>query len=114
MQEPQATTFDTVLCSYPWEPIPGCEGRFRLAGPLSALAPSELAVGLVSSQTFRVPTARDPVVVAVLADGSGLISYQKPGGMYVHTLCTPAKLQLRLEQLGIVLPTSPGHDPIGG
>ncbi len=63
---------------------------------------------------FRVDAARDPVVVARLAQGGGLISYQREDGKYVHTLNTEEGFRRKLDQLGIRLErTSEGHEPTG-
>jgi hypothetical protein len=49
-----------------------------------------------------VIAAKDPVVVAVFADG-GLISYRKPDGRFVHTLNSRDGLERKLRELGIDL-----------
>jgi hypothetical protein len=36
-----------------------------------------------------------------LADGSGLISYLKPGGLFLHTLNTAQGMERKLAALGI-------------
>jgi hypothetical protein len=47
-----------------------------------------------------VAAAKDPVIVAPLADG-GLISYRKADGTYVHTLNSREGFERKLRQLGI-------------
>lgn len=46
---------------------------------------------------------RDTVCV-VAFDAGGLISYEKPDGRFVHTLCDEGGFARKLAQLGIALP----------
>lgn len=69
------------------------------AGP-TKVAPAELVSRQVPVTEHMVTTARDPVVVAVFADG-GLISYRKPNGTYLHTLNSSEGFERKLQQLGI-------------
>lgn len=66
------------------------------------MTPADLVDGAVSCSEHLVTAARDPVVVAVFADG-GLISYRKPDGRYVHTLNSRDGLERKLRELGIDL-----------
>lgn len=96
-----AVTFDALWARFGWRPIPGCPGRFVLRGQ-HGLSPTDL-LGAVAPQTFTVPAAQDPVLVASFA-GGGLISYARPDGSFVHTLNTEEGLARKLGQLGIELP----------
>jgi hypothetical protein len=93
-------SFASLWVEYDCRPIPGCPGRFVLSGgqPVG-LAP----FGLTTPRSYRVPKARDEVLVARFADGSGLISYRRPNGSIVHTLNKPAGLSRKLAELGIGL-----------
>jgi hypothetical protein len=71
-----------------------------MASGATNLAPSELVGTDVPLREFRVPTARDAVIVARLEDG-GLISYKRANGAYVHTLNTAEGFERKLAQLGI-------------
>jgi hypothetical protein len=49
---------------------------------------------------YRVPAARDPVLVVEL-EGGGLISYLREDGTLMHTLNTSWGFRRKLRQLGI-------------
>ena len=66
------------------------------------MTPADLVDRAVPFSEHVVTAARDPVVVAVFADG-GLISYRKPDGRYVHTLNSRDGLERKLRELGIDL-----------
>jgi hypothetical protein len=73
-----------------------------MASGATNLAPAELVGTDVPLREFRVPTARDVVVVAPLEDG-GLISYKRANGAWVHTLNTAEGFERKLVQLHIAL-----------
>jgi hypothetical protein len=98
-------TFELILSRWSWQPIPNCPGRFRLTGESSRSTPPSVIVGIsLPSFEFRVDGASDPVIVTPLGNGTGLISYRRESGEYVHTLNTPEGFGRKLEQLGIKMP----------
>ncbi|TVQ33613.1 MAG: hypothetical protein EA376_01795 [Phycisphaeraceae bacterium] len=48
----------------------------------------------------RSANARDPVIVIELS-GGGVISYEKPDGGFVHTLCDESGFRRKLDDLGL-------------
>ena len=94
--------FQTLFTGRRWAPIRNCPGRFGLAEGAVYDSPASLAPG-VELNEFRVPLAKDPVVVAAFAAGGGLISYRRSDGTFVHTLNTPQGFARKLSQLGIRL-----------
>ena len=54
----------------------------------------------VAVQTFKVPSARDTVLVARI-EGGGLISYRRADGKHLHTLNTDEGFERKLVDLGI-------------
>ena len=95
-------TRDHLQQHWPWEAIPNCPGRYRLATGSRAV-PIETLLGPDHRvQEFRSDKARDLVLVAPLEDG-GLISYVREDGSVVHTLNTPDGFARKLADLGIVL-----------
>lgn len=103
-------TLAALLNRWHFVPLRGCPGRFVLRGAPPRLSPAELLGTEAPLQRYRVPAARDEVLVTLLPDG-GLLSYRKPDGTMVHTLNTPDGLRRKLEQLGIPPPGSPATDP---
>lgn len=94
----EAKTRDQLLREHAWKPIRGCPGRLVRDG-VSDQTVEEL-VGLDGPLPLRSnPLAPDPLVIVGLADG-GVISYRKPGGLYLHTLATPEAFARKLRQLG--------------
>ena len=91
-------TFQALMDSRPWKPIRHCPGRYVL--PPCGETPAQLIGSDAAFHEYQLPSARDPVVVARIADG-GLISYRRADGLYVHTLNTPEGLARKLEQLGV-------------
>jgi hypothetical protein len=88
-----------------WEAIPGCPGRFVARDAAArALAPASLAGAGAEVARFAVAGARHPVLVAALAGGGGLISYERGDGLYVHTLNTAEGFARKLAALGIPPP----------
>jgi len=98
-QEPMKT-HGAIKKRWTWKPIEGCPGRCVLEGGVSNLTISDLAGCDIPVARYDATTARDTVLVADLVDG-GLISYAKPDGTYIHTLCDRGGFQRKLEQLGI-------------
>jgi hypothetical protein len=64
------------------------------------LSPAEIGGPDSAMQEFRVSAAADPVCVVVVS-GGGIISYRKPTGEYVHTLCDESGFARKLNDLGI-------------
>ena len=95
-------TYDELLAHYPWREIPNCPGRFTLVTPRPDLGPSTLAHVEYAAAEFRVPNARDLVIV-LPAIGGGLISYRRNNGSHLHTLCDESGFRRKLEQLEIDL-----------
>ncbi len=93
------TTFGELMARFPWKPIPGCQGRYVLSGGRSDLSPEELLGPEPETREFHVDRARDPVLVARMDDGSGLISYKQADGRYVHTLNTAEGFARKMRQL---------------
>jgi hypothetical protein len=83
-----------------WEPIPNCAGRYRLRSREKTRSPSAFVGDGVEIKEFRVPVARDVVLVARLIDG-GVISYRRPDGTFQHTLNTAEGFARKLAELGI-------------
>ena len=83
-----------------WQPIPNCPGRYKLLSSEKELSLSALVGDAVQIKEYRVPAARDVVLVAKLIDG-GIISYRRPNGTYLHTLNTIVGFTRKLAQLGI-------------
>jgi hypothetical protein len=94
--------FADLKARWPWRPMPHCPGRFVVASGLSNLPPAALVSRDVPVAEHVVATAKDPVVVAMFADG-GLISYRKPDGTYLHTLNSREGFERKLQQLGLDL-----------
>lgn len=99
-------TFDQAKTLGEWVPIRDCPGRFVLRGVSPALSAASLLGGGVQTQSFRSPVARDTVFVACF-EGGGTLSYLRDDGTWLHTLCTEEGLRRKLDQLRIVLSSSP-------
>ena len=91
-----------LLSVWPWEPIPGCPGRFVLRSD-TAISVEHL-LGPQTATMFDSPHARDRIAVVAFEDGGGLLSYCRADGTQHHTLNTAEGLQRKLRQLGLVLP----------
>jgi len=57
----------------------------------------------VEVTAHRLAGARDEVLVAILPDGSGLISYRRTDGSVLHTLGTRDAMRRKLGTLGLVV-----------
>lgn len=95
-----APRFEALHEAFTWRPIRGCPGRFRLSHPAPLSFVQILGMDGLARRCV-VSATRDPVWVASLEDGAGLISYEQPDGRLVHTLNTPEGFQRKLAQLGI-------------
>lgn len=95
-------TFDEVVQRGDWRPIYGCPGRFVLRGVSPHTDIFELLGSEIEVQEFDQSNAKDAVYVARLKDG-GLISYSRPDGTWVHTLCTPEGFDRKIRQLEIIM-----------
>ena len=93
-------TAEELAARHPWRPIRGCPGRFVVADPALDRLPPEQAFGLDDVRAHTIPTARDRVLVARLADG-GVITYARADGTYLHTLATAEGFARKLAALGI-------------
>ena len=92
--------FSDLRSRWRWRPIPNCPGRFVFSAGPTRMTPAEILSQQAQVTEHLVASARDPVLVAVFADG-GLISYRKPDGMYLHTLNSNEGFERKLQQLGI-------------
>jgi hypothetical protein len=82
-------------------PIRGCEGRYLVRG-VEQVTVEALVGAPVAVLHRRSPHAKDPILIVRFPDG-GLISYHRPDGSYVHTLCDAGGFARKLAQLGIAL-----------
>ena len=104
-------TFDELKNRWGWKPMRGCPGRYILPGTEFNGSPCDLLRAQTKLDEFRVGAAEDPVVVARLAQGGGLISYRRPDSTYIHTLNTEEGFRRKLDQLGIRFePTAEGDE----
>ncbi|MEG0182730.1 MAG: hypothetical protein RR704_04615 [Stenotrophomonas sp.] len=95
------TRFESLWNAWHWNPIRNCPGRYTLVPSPSSSTIEDLLGAEVDVCEYAVTGVRDPVFVGLLADGAGIISYAKAGGLFVHTLNTPAGMQRKLASLGI-------------
>jgi hypothetical protein len=93
-------TFSVLFDRWAWRPIPNCPGRYVLAAGPVATPPEDIVPGATRGSEHVCATAKDPVIVTPFEDG-GLISYRKPGGMFLHTLNTREGFERKLRQLCI-------------
>ena len=94
-------TFGELKNRWGWKPMRGCPGRYILPGTEFNGSPLDLFGTQAKLDEFRVDAAEDPVVLARLTQGGGLISYRRPDGTHVHTLNTEEGFRRKLDQLGI-------------
>jgi hypothetical protein len=97
-------SFADLFSRYRAVPIRGCPGRYVLRSAVAMGVEALVGASMVVVR-HSVPRARDPVMVAQLADG-GIISYARPDGTFVHTLCDADGFRRKLVQLGIWHPES--------
>ena len=95
-------TVQELLAARKWKAIPHCPGRYLLVKPEPAMAPEKLAEVDYAPAEFHVEAAKDLVLVLVL-EGGGLITYHCPDGSYLHTLNDDSGFLRKLAQLGIKL-----------
>jgi hypothetical protein len=90
-------TYSELLGGKAWRAIRGCPGRHVRAEPDPELD------GWVSEHGRAVAASgtADPVRIAPLDDGGGLLSYAKADGRFVHTLNTPDGFARKLRALGV-------------
>lgn len=79
----------------------GCPGRFVVADADARTRSPQDLFGVSDVITCVVPTARDPVLVARLPDGRGVISYARADGTFCHTVGSPEGFARKLDKLGI-------------
>lgn len=101
------TRFETLWRSWQWNPIRNCPGRYTLVPSPSSRSVQDLLGVDVDVLEYSVTAVADRVVVGLLADGAGIISYAKAGGLFVHTLNTPAGMRRKLISLGLETLTDP-------
>jgi GNAT superfamily N-acetyltransferase len=104
-----SATFEDLERRLSWHPIPGCPGRLVLRQPGASI--EELLGPGVDIKRYRLPTTEDPVLLARLEGGGGLLSYAKPDGTFVHTLNTAEGLARKLVQLGVEPAITHAEDP---
>lgn len=80
-------------------PIRGCPGRWILSGN-DSIDPGKLVGRDAEPRRFRRASVPDEIWVCGLEDG-GLISYRKPDGRFVHTVCDPEGFRRKLEKLDV-------------
>jgi hypothetical protein len=98
---------------WPWREIRNCPGRYVVgrerSGEALATPPADLALPAGVKVTRHCQHHGDPVLVAVLPGGGGLVTFEKDSGnmkegiRYVHTLNTASGLARKLASLGIQL-----------
>mmetsp|Transcript_83103 Transcript_83103/g.230748 ORF Transcript_83103/g.230748 Transcript_83103/m.230748 type:complete len:182 (-) Transcript_83103:91-636(-) len=91
----------------PWREIRNCPGRYttrdidaREQDPQALLLRCGLEVDGLSPCKVHC-NGKDPITVRRLAGGGGLLTYCKPGGLFVHTLNTESGLARKLEALSV-------------
>jgi hypothetical protein len=82
-------------------PLRGCPGRWVVADADARTRTPHDLFGVTDVSTYVVPGARDPVLVARLPDGRGVISYARADGTYCHTVGSPEGFARKLGTLGI-------------
>ena len=104
-------TFEELKNLWNWKRMRGCPGRYILPGTEFNGSAYDLLGARTKLDEFCVDTTEDPVVVARLAQGGGLISYRRGDGDYIHTLNTEEGFRRKLDQLGIRFrPTAEGDE----
>ena len=101
-----------------WKALRNCPGRYahaKASRELGAKPPEQLLADLFGAAAppltrLEIP-GKDPIDVARLPGGGGLLTYAKSGGRYVHTLNTESGLVRKCEALAIAPATLfPGDD----
>ena len=98
---------------WPWREIRNCPGRYVVGRERSeealATPPTDLVLPAGVEVTRHFQHDGDPVLLAVLPGGGGLVTFEKESGnmkqgiCYVHTLNTASGLARKLASLGIQL-----------
>ncbi len=94
------SAYREVAKKWKWYPIKNCPGRYVLDGGAQETTIQQLLGQEVTIREYQLEIARDTVLVVELS-GGGVISYRKPNGLYVHTLCNSDGFERKLKQLGI-------------
>ncbi len=92
--------FKKLKSLFEWSPIPNCPGRYILKTPDKHLSISEVIGYEIKTSEYKVDTARDLILIAMIIDG-GIISYKRTDGTYLHTLNTIDGFSRKLNDLGI-------------
>lgn len=98
-------TVASLTARYGARPIRGCPGRAVLRVESSVRLRDLLDPTLPIHSYDELPSARDAVHVARLADG-GVVSFRRPDGSWVHTVNTPEGFRRRLARFGLAEPSS--------
>ena len=98
------TTFNDLWGKHLWKPIKNCPGRYVLEGGPRKITLNDLVGQNIQILEFKIANARDTVLVVEISDG-GIISYRKPDGSFIHTLCNIEGFKRKLEQLEIEMPS---------
>mmetsp|Transcript_35114 Transcript_35114/g.107996 ORF Transcript_35114/g.107996 Transcript_35114/m.107996 type:complete len:184 (+) Transcript_35114:118-669(+) len=90
-----------------WREIRNCPGRYttpdafaRSETPGALLARCGLDTEGLAPCEVRCE-GKDPILLQRLVGGGGLLTYCRPGGLFVHTLNTESGLARKLEALGL-------------
>lgn len=92
-------SFDELKHRFPFVPIRDCPGRYVLKGGPDAALDTLVRSSDVAS-IHLLPNVRDRVWIVPVA-GGGLISYEKPDGLMVHTLGDEAGFARRVGILAV-------------
>jgi len=108
-------SFNLLHDKYNWKEIPNCPGRYvprKSSSHIDKLTPHQVIESdRYPIQQFTSEKTKDPIQVMVFPDGSGLLTYVKSDGRYVHTLNTPSGLVRKSSALGLSL-TLPQKDNV--
>ncbi len=82
-------------------PLRGCPGRWVVVDADARTRTLQDLFGVTEVHTHVILAARDPVLVARLPDGRGVISYARADGTFCHTVGSPEGFARKLGTLGI-------------
>ena len=96
-------TFESLFDSYDWGPIRDCPGRFVLRNRDNdtSLMITDLIGEDEVVRRFHPESCLDAVLIAIVSDGSALLSYERRDGTQLHTLNTKEGFERKIDQLGI-------------
>jgi hypothetical protein len=94
-------SFEQLFKERDWRPIRNCPGRYVLRETSNHISQADILGEAVEAGEYKVPAARDTVLVVALNGGGGLISYARDDRTLLHTLNTPEGFERKLRQLGI-------------